>query len=362
MVSSERFQTVIIGGGQAGLAAAYCLKQAGDDFIVLESNARLGETWHRRWDSLRLFTPSKFNSLPGMRFPGSDFYFPAKDEVAAYLLAYAERFELPVRLNTTVDTLTRTDGTYSLTAGSHRFSATNVIVATGAFRQPVIPLIARDIDPAIFTMHSNAYTRPDQLPQGTILVVGAGNSGAEIAIELAKSGRIVWLSGRDVGSIPADRVGRIFGGRPYWFFISRVLSTDTPIGRKVRGKALHQGSPLIRLNPRDAVDAGVTRCPRLSGTSRGLPQLEDGRILQVAGIVWATGFRPDFRWIQLPVFDEHGGPLHVRGVVQKTPGLFFLGLHFQHALSSALLGGVGADAQHVVRTLHRAEQGDGKSA
>jgi putative flavoprotein involved in K+ transport len=347
-LAEERFQVVVIGAGQAGLAAAYYLKQKKVEFVVLESQASLGETWRNRWDSLRLFTPSKFNSLPGMPFPGSDFYFPTKDEVADYLEAYVKKFDLPVRVNTAVNSLARTNGTYLLTAGAHAFTATNVVVATGAYQQAFTPSFDKAFNPVIVQLHSCDYKHPGQLPEGTILVVGAGNSGAEIAIELTKSARKVWLAGRDVGRIPANTVGRIFGGRPYWLFITRVLSVDTPIGRKVRQKALHQGTPLIRLTPKDVISAGVMRCPRLSGASRGLPQLEDGRVLDVAAIIWATGFRPNFNWIRLPVFDERGFPLHEHGVVASAPGLYFLGLHFQTALSSALLGGVGADARRIV--------------
>ena len=184
-----------------------------------------------------------------------------------------------------------------------------------------------------------------------MLVVGAGNSGSEIAVELAAGGRKVWLAGRNVGRIPADTLGRIFGGRPYWFFVSRVLSQDTRIGRKVREKALQQGTPLIRLSPSDVTNAGVARCPRVSGSNQGLPCLEDGQVLEVTGVVWATGFRNDFNWIRLPIFDSHGYPLHDRGTVPRTPGVYFLGLHFQTALSSAFLGGVGADARYVVERI-----------
>lgn len=356
MSASEHFHTVVVGGGQAGLAAAYCLARRGTDSVVLESGDRIGHQWQNRWDSLRLFTPSKFDGLPGMPFPGADFYFPTKDETAEYLQFYSAKFSLPVRLNTKVDTLTKTNGSYLLTAGHRQFSAAHVIVATGAYQHPAIPSFASEIDPSIIGLHSSTYKNPTQLPEGTILVVGAGNSGAEIAIDLSKAGRKVMLAGRDVGNIPAEVVGKLFGGKPYWLFLSRVLSVDTPVGRKVRKKALYQGTPLIRLRPRDITDAGVTRVPRMSGASRGLPLLEDGRVLDVAGLVWATGFRSDFRWINLPIFDERGYPVHDRGIASGTDGIYFLGLHFQTALSSALLGGVGADAQFIVERIHSREK------
>ena len=359
MAEEERFHTVVVGGGQAGLAAAYYLKKLGIDYIVLESRARLGDVWRDRWDSLRLFTPSKFNSLPGAPFPGDAFYFATKDEAALYLEAYAEKFDLPVRRNMTVDTLARHNGEYLLTSGPHRISAENVIVATGAYQQPVIPSLARDLNPGIVQMHSSEYKRPDQLPEGNILVVGAGNSGGEIALELARERRKVWLSGRDVGRIPANTFGRVLGGRPYWFFISRVLNVRTPIGRKVRQKALHQGTPLIRLAPRDFPGAGITRTPRVSSVNKGLPQLQNGQTLDVQGIVWATGFRPEYSWIKLSIFDENGSLEHEGGVVGASPGLYFLGLHFQTALTSALLGGVGTDAQRIVEEIRSRGNGHG---
>ncbi len=355
MSNSERVDTVVIGGAQAGLAAAYYLSKAGNDFVVLESQGRIGETWRRRWDSLRLFTPAKFDGLPGMPYPASDFYFPTKDEIADYLNAYADKFRLPVRLGTPVDSLARENGTFSITSGSKIFSARNVIVATGAYQTPVIPPFAGDLRPDIVQMHSSVYRNPSQVPQGNVLLVGAGNSGAEIAIELAHAGRNVTLAGRDVGRIPADRIGRILGGKPYWAFISRVLNVHTPVGRRVRQKALRQGTPLIRLKPKDVLDAGVTRCGRVQGTSGGQPLLDDGSVLDVAAVIWATGYRPDYSWIKLPIFDEHGCPLHRRGVVTNNRGIYFLGLHFQTALSSALLGGVGADAQFITSRIQSGE-------
>jgi putative flavoprotein involved in K+ transport len=182
-------------------------------------------------------------------------------------------------------------------------------------------------------------------------VVGAGNSGAEIGLELARAGKRVWLAGRDVGRIPADRLGKAFGGRLYWWIISRVLSVDTPIGRKMKSNVHYHGAPLIRASRQEIVDAGVESTPRVSGIRFGKPQLEDGRSLSVDGVIWATGFRPDYKWINLPVFDETGYPRHRRGIIQEAPGLYFVGLLFQTALSSALLGGVGAEARYIVQQM-----------
>jgi putative flavoprotein involved in K+ transport len=296
---------------------------------------------------LRLFTPSQFNGLPGMPFPEPDYYFPTKDEVADYLEQYAGQFRLPVRHGVKVDALCRSDQGFRLEAGASSFSAQNVIVATGPFNLPYTPKFAKDLDPALFQLHSVSYRNPEQIPVHNVLVVGAGNSGAEIALELSKAGKQVWLAGRDVGKIPANTLGKAFGGKPYWWFISRVLSVDTPIGRKMRSNVLYHGSPLIRANRQEVVEAGIEPTPRVSGIRSGKPVLEDGRSLDVEGVIWATGFHPDFIWIDLPVFDENGTPRHQRGVVPEAKGLYFVGLHFQTALSSGLMGGVGADASYI---------------
>ncbi|MHB9031760.1 MAG: flavin-containing monooxygenase [Anaerolineae bacterium] len=349
-MSTERvYQTIVIGGGQAGLAAGYYLVQRGSDFIILDENQRSGEAWRRRWDSLRLFTPSKYSGLPGMPFPGEDFSFPTKDEAAAYLEKYARQFRLPIRYGIKADELIRGEHGFQVSTKAGYLAAANVIVATGAYQVPHTPPFARELDSAIMQVHSSAYRNPQQFPVQNILVVGVGNFGAEIGLELARAGKKVWLSGRDVGRIPADKVGRLLGGKPYWFLVSRVLSVNTPLGRKMRSKIIHHGGPLIRVNPQEISDAGIARVSRVSGVQSGRPQTEDGQVLPVEGVVWATGFRPDYGWIKFPIFDAYGYPSHQRGIVPQAPGLYFVGLPFQTALSSTLLGGVGADAEYIVR-------------
>ncbi len=344
----ESFHTAVIGGGQAGLAVGYHLARQSRDFIILDQNARTGDTWRKRWDSLRLFTPSQFNSLPGMPFPRPNNYFPTKDETADYLEGYAGQFNLPIRHGIKVETLSRENQGYNISAGSARFFARNVVVATGPFQMPHIPVFARELDPSIFQLHSSAYSNPGHIPAQSILVVGAGNSGAEIALELVKAGRKVWLAGRDVGKIPANSpFGRSFNGRPIWWFMSHVLNVNTPIGRKIRAAELHHGTPLGRATRQEIAEAGIALTARLSGVQSGKPQIEGGRVLPVDGVIWATGFHPDYKWINLPILDEHGSPQHSRGVVESAPGLYFVGLFFQTALNSSLLGGVGKDAAYI---------------
>lgn len=351
MSIDKTFQTIVIGGGQAGLAAGYYLAAQGSRYVILDENMRTGDAWRKRWDSLRLFTPCKYNGLPGMNFPGDDFYFPTKDEVADYLEDYVRQFNLLVQHGVKVKKVTRAADGYLVTTEEESLSAQNVIVATGAYQKPHTPSFASELEPTILQFHSSEYRNPGQLPVQNILVVGAGNSGAEIALELARTGKKTWLAGRDVGRIPADRLGRLFGGRPYWFFISRVLSVNTPAGRKMKSNVIHHGGPLIHLNRQIIADAGIASVLNVSGVQSGKPQLTDGQVLPVEGVVWATGFRPNYEWIHLPIFDEKGYPQHQRGIVSESPGLYFIGLPFQTALSSTLLGGISRDAEFVVRQI-----------
>ncbi len=349
---NEPYDTLVIGGGQAGLAVGYFLAQQGEKFIILDENPRTGDSWRKRWDSLRLFTPGKFNSLPGMLFPKTGDYLPTKDEVADYLEGYAREFNLPVRYSVKVESLSRNSQDYHISAGNHEFSAKNVIVATGPFQSPYVPAFAKELDPAILQLHSSAYCSPKQILAQSILVVGAANSGAEISLELVRAGKQVWLAGRDVGRIPANGpLGKVLDGRPIWWVMGHVLTVNTPIGRKVRAGELHHGTPLGRATRQEIAQAGVELVPRLSSIQSGKPQLEDGRILPVDGVIWATGFRPDYHWLHLPIFDERGYPIHSRGIVKDAPGLYFLGLLFQTALNSSLLGGVGADAAYIARQI-----------
>jgi putative flavoprotein involved in K+ transport len=348
----ERFETVIVGGGQAGLATGYQLARRGRPFVILDAGERVGDPWRARWDSLRLFTPGRYSGLPGWPFPAPAWHYPTKDELADYLEAYAARFELPVRSGVAVDGLTRQGDRFLLTAGGRRFEADNVVVASGAYHHPRIPAFAPELDPAILQLHSSDYRRPGQLREGGALVVGAANSGAEIAVE-ASTAHQTWLSGRHPGSEPTragSRLDRLLTP-PFWFLISRVLSVDTRIGRKARPKLMGAGTPLARVRRRDIAAAGIERVPRTAGARDGLPLLEDGRVLEVANVVWATGFRTDFSWIDLPVLDADGEPRHDRGVVAAQPGLYFVGLFFLPAVSSALVGGVGADADHIAAAI-----------
>jgi putative flavoprotein involved in K+ transport len=344
----ERVNTVVVGAGQAGLSAGYHLSRRGVEFVILEANARIGDVWRRRWDSLRLFTPAKFSGLDGMPFPAPPNSFPTKDAMADYLEAYARRFDLPVRCGVRVERVSRQgDGFLVLTPG-RRYEARHVVIAMANHQQPRVPPFAGELDPGIVQLHSMDYRRPSQLQDGSLLIVGAGNSGSEIAIESARRHE-TWMAGRGTGAVPFRIEG--FAGRALLVrlvlrvLFHRVLTIATPIGRKVRPNMLHGGGPLIRVKPRDLAARGVRRVPKVVGVRNGLPQLEDGRVLDVKNVVWCTGFHPGFSWIDLPVFGPDGLPRHEGGLVTQEPGLYFVGLHFLYALSSEMIHGVGRDAE-----------------
>jgi putative flavoprotein involved in K+ transport len=347
-MGTEHVETVIIGGSQAGLAVGYHLARLGRPFLILDAHERIGDAWRARWDSLRLFTPARYSGLPGWPFPGPAWSIPAKDEVAGYLQTYAARFELPVRTGVHVDRLSRDGGRFVVTAGDARLEADQVVVATGAYQKPRVPDFAGELPPSIVRLHSSEYRNPSQLREGGVLVVGAANSGAEIALEVAAA-HPTWLSGRHPGSEPTragSRADRLITPA-IWFLASRVLTVRTPMGRSVRRRYSKAGIPLGRVRPRDFADAGIERVARTAGVLDGLPVLEDGRVMEVANVIWCTGFRSDFGWIDLPVLDEDGEPIHDRGVVTAQPGLYFMGLFFLSALTSPLIGGVGEDAERI---------------
>ena len=339
----NRFDTVVIGAGQAGLAVGYYLARQGCDFLILDAKERVGDSWRQRWDSLRLFTPAGYSGLPGMPFGAPAGRRPTKDETADYLEEYATRFSLPVRPGVSVDSMTRQGDLYTLTAGSRRFETNVVVVATGPYHRPRTPAFAAALDPRIAQLHSSEYHNPNGLPDGDALVVGAGNSGAEIALELAETRR-TWLSGRDTGRVPLR-----LPGRALWWPLLTHLNVDSRVGRRLKAMTSNRGDPLVGISPRDLARAGVERLPRTSGVKDGKPVMEDGRVVDVSSVVWATGFAPDFAWISLPVFGDDGYPAHHRGVVEGEPGLYFLGLRFLYTLTSSFIGGVGADAQYVAR-------------
>ena len=346
----QHFETVIVGGAQAGLAVGYNLARAGRSFVILEANERVGDSWRGRWESLRVFTPAKYNGMPGMRFPAPPLSFPTKDEVADYQAAYAARFKLPVRTSVHVDGVDHDGRRFVVTAGQDTYEADNVVAATGACRVPKVPAFAPALKASVTQLHSSRYKSRSQLRDGDVLVVGAGNSGAEISLELARTRR-VWLAGTPSGEIPFPHgAGAAAFALPLVRFLAlHVLNVDTPVGRKAQPKFLHRGAPLVRTKINDLVAAGVERVPRVVGVGDGLPRLADDRVLDVANVIWCTGFKTDFTWIHLPVFGEDGRPAQYRGAVTSQPGLYFVGLEFQYAALSGVLPGISRDASYVAK-------------
>ena len=353
---AERVATLVIGAGQAGLAVGYELARRRRPFLIVDAAERVGAAWRERWSSLRLFTPARYDALPGMPFPGPAHAFPTKNEMADYLEAYAHRFGLPIRTGVRVLRLSRAGGRFVAETAGGRIEADAVVVAMSDHQVPRVPPFAAQLDPAVRQLHSHAYRDPAQLREGPVLVVGAGNSGAEIAIEVA-SGHPTWLAGRGTGHLPFaidETVGRrVLAPLLLRGVFHRLLTGGTPVGRAVRPKFLSRGGPLIRLKPRDISAAGVERVPRVIGVVDGRPRLEGGRVLAPTNVIWCTGFHAGLGWIDLPVLDATGRPRHRRGLAVDVPGLAFVGQTFLHAASSSMVHGVARDAEHVVAMLHR---------
>lgn len=349
----EHFETIVIGGGQSGLSVGYHLRRLGQSFVILDANERTGDAWRNRWDSLRLNTPARFDGLDGLRYPAGPREFVTKDQMAEYLQSYAQHFELPVRNNVRVDRLSRNNDRFELAAGERRFTADQVVVAMGTHQSPAVPAFAMQLDPSIVQLHSLEYRNPGQLVDGKVLVVGAGNSGAEIAKDIANHHE-TWLSGRDVGQLPFtvdSYLGhRIFAPLVLRGIFHRVLTVKTPMGRRMRPRVLTGSGPLIRVKRKELTKLGVKFCGRVEGVEDGRPVLEDGQTLDVRNVIWCTGFRPGFSWIDLPVHGEHE-PRHTRGVAADQPGLYFVGLEFLYSMSSEMVHGVGRDAQYIAEQI-----------
>lgn len=339
----EHFEVLVIGGGQAGLATGYWLSKLGAHYLIVDDGRRVGDSWRRRWDSLRLFTPARIDALPGMPFPAPGDTTVTKDQIADYMESYARSFGLPVRLGVKVLSLARRDGRYVTDAG---VSADHVVVATGSYGTPLIPRFSSELDPSIVRLHSSEYRSPAQLA-GNVLVVGAGNSGVEIALDASRAGHRTWLSGRNTGKVPYP----LIFSPPAWWIVKHVLTFDLPLGRRMAAQAYGRGQPVVRVQPGDLASAGVERVPRVAGVQGGKPRLDDGRVLEAGTVVWCTGFANAYSWIELSITDGSGHVQHRRGVVEAHPGLYFIGLPFQFGMRSSLIDGVGDDARYVVNRI-----------
>jgi putative flavoprotein involved in K+ transport len=342
--SRERFDVVVIGAGQAGLAIGHFLGRAGRRFLIVDRSDSIAAAWRSRWDSLVLFTPRRYDSLPGLAFPGDLDGYPTRDEVIAYLEQYAAAFELPVELESAVRSLDADGGRFLVALEDRQIEADQVVVATGPFQLPRVPALADELAPDVFQTHSTGYNRPSDVPEGTVLVVGGGNTGFQIAQELAATHAVHLAVGSRQMPLP-----QIFLGRDlfWWLTKTRLLTktVESRLGRRMRDR-----DTLVGSSPRQLKRAGVELKPRAVAASGRTVSFADGSELDVGAVIWATGYRPDHSWIKLPVADANGCIRHRRGMTD-VPGLYFLGLSWQHTRGSALLGWVRDDAEFVAEQI-----------
>ena len=348
-VATEGVDVLVIGGGQAGLAMGYYLAERGLSFVIADAYPEVGDMWRSRWQSLRLFTAGQYNNLPGLPFPAARDVYPGKDAVADFLKSYAENFELPVRLNTTVTRLTRDDGRYRAETTTGPIEADQVVVATGPFQVPFTPEIANELDPDLAQLHSAEYRGAEDLPEGRILVVGAANSGHQIALELAQSREVDIAVGQKLPTLPQ----RPFG-RDIWWWLTATRLARVPVSSRL-GQRLSQRDVVIGGGLRELRKHGVQLRPRATAARGRTFTFAGGESADYDGVVWATGFRIDHSWIDIPeVEDERGQVRHVRGVTD-APGLYLLGMTWQYTRTSALLGWVGADASYLAERIDAAK-------
>jgi putative flavoprotein involved in K+ transport len=350
----ERTDVVVIGGSVAGLIAGHRLHQRNADFVILEASPRIGDAWRERYDSLRLFSYRRYASLPGLGMPIGMRDCPTRDELADHLEGYARHFALPVRTSTRVERVSSDDGGFRVDAvgpqGPITIAAAAVIVAAGAHRRPVRPPFADRLDPAVRQLHSIGYRSPADLAPGPVLVVGAGNSGTDIALDAARAGHPTVLAGRHPGQTPfrLDSVGGFVGAHAFLFAL-RHLTVRTRPGRIARDRLTGHGLMLIRNKLADLDAAGVRRVGRITGVADGLPIIDGGESLAPATVVWCTGSRPDLAWLDLDgVLDEDGEPVQTEGIARTVPGLGFVGLDFQYSAASATIQGMDRDARAVL--------------
>jgi putative flavoprotein involved in K+ transport len=342
---------VVVGGSQSGLAMAWYLQRQGLDFVVLEAGPEVGHVWRSRWDSLKLFTPAQYDALPGMAFPAAADTYPTRDPVADYLQAYAAAFDLPVRLNARVTRLSQTDEGFEVRTAQDAFRARQVVVATGPFQVPFVPPPAAKLDASVTQLHSADYRNPQALPEGPVLVVGGGNSGFQIAEELAATRTVDLSIATTYPMLPQRRAGRDL----FWWLtrlgLMRVTVTSRP------GRRMSRRDFVIGTNRRRLEGKGVRFRPRLVDAEGRTVRFADHSLLEDVGVVvWATGYRPDYDWLHIPGVVGEGHVVHRRGVTE-VPGLYFLGLSWQHTRGSALLGFVQEDAAFLadrIQAHHRA--------
>jgi putative flavoprotein involved in K+ transport len=343
----SHYDVIVVGGGQAGLAIGYELMQRGVDFLILDANEGAGAAWRGRWQSLTLFTPAKYSSLPGLRFPADPDHLPGKNEVADYLGSYARNFSLPIEYGErvfSVDHLSEWNG-FAVHSAKRSYHADQVVIATGPFQTPVIPKMSAAVSKRVIQLHSSQYQSPDQLPSGNVLVVGGGNSGVQIAAELARTRR-TWLSiSETLPALPQRFMGRsIF----WWLNTSGAMtvSAQTRLGRRMSEREFLIGKSAAAYASED----NVNLLGRAEAAEGNMIFTQGGGVVEVDAIVWATGYTQDFSFVNAPVVDASGRAQQKRGVT-RVSGLYFIGLPWMHTRGSALLGWVGQDAAYLAHRI-----------
>jgi putative flavoprotein involved in K+ transport len=348
---SAALDVLVVGAGQAGLSMAWHLSRRNVRFLVVDAARDIGHSWRTRWDSLRLFSPSQYDGLPGQPFPGAPDTYPGKDEVADYLAVYAEQNAFPVLTDTRVTRLVPQDGGFHAHTSQGVLSAHQVVVATGAFHVPHVPGLSAGFDPSVSQVHSSSYRNPSRLPGGRVLVVGAGNSGLQIAGELAAAGREVILA---AGTHPPALPQRV-GGRDLFWWLLRLGLMDKPADSRLARRIRARGDLVIGTSRRRLARDGVDLRPRLVGADGATAHFADGSASPVDVVVWATGFAADYSWIDAPLLGPDGRVQHQEGR-STVPGLWFLGLPWQRTRGSSLLGFVHRDAEDLAARMLPAHQ------
>ncbi|WP_027093254.1 flavin-containing monooxygenase [Cohnella thermotolerans] len=339
---------LIIGGGQAGLAAAYYLAQRDIPYIILDKGKEIGEVWKNRYDSLTLFTPRNYSQLPGHFLIGNPNEYPTKDEIALALKQYAEKHQFHIRLNTEVLSLIRKNDEFQAETNQGLFTSQHVIVATGPFQKPFIPPLSNNLDKSIKQLHSANYRNLDDLNKGSVLVVGSGNSGAQIAVELAGSHRVILSAGHRITYMPLSILGKSI----FWCFDKLGIlnaPSDTRLGQIIRKRP----DPVFGLELKQMVKSEqIISKPKAEKVENHTVYFTDGTSVEVENVIWATGFRFDYGWLHIPnALDEHGKPIQQKGI-SPVNGLYYIGLPWQTSRNSALIGGVGIDAAQVVKKIY----------
>ena len=341
------YDVIIIGAGQAGLSMGYYLKKTNLSFLILDKGARIGEVWKNRYDSLKLFTPHEYSSLPGLALEGIQNDYPTKDDIAHYLSTYANTFKLPVKLKVAVQGIHKTESGFQISTTQEDFTAKNVVIATGAFQKPHLQEFRNRLSDDVLQLHSSEYKNSKQLRDGPVLVVGGGNSGTQIAVELSKDRKTYLSVSHKMKFVPQDIMNKSI----FWW-LDKLGVYRANVNSKMGQFLKKQPDPIFGYELKSLIKNGkVIVKPRTISIQNDHFIFEDNSEVQVNNVIWSTGFISDYTWIDIAeVFDESNQPLHQRGVT-SVKGLYFLGLPWQSSRGSALLQGVGADAEYLLNNI-----------